>query len=688
MASLPTTPSPLSSEVCPFRSDGLCLKENCMPVKRLSVVMILILLIGFGGGCEDLLNQEEDNPLAALVGTWITTAHHIAKSGDTSQSVDLFAAGVRVSLEIDANGNYVHTWTNSDGSEVDSGTLTADNSTLTVNTGTETFTLSYLLVAGILTITDSNTVWDFDDDGTDEPALEVMVFQQPGSGGDLSLSGLAGTFMASAITVTDNATQSNSTELISRGGFYTLVLQGDGTIDVIMLFPGEDEEDVPVHLTGTASLVNNGTGLHADFPGTEGDGTSEIQVVGTSVILTRSDITWDFGAGEVPATIVVSLEPVTGPTTADLDGFWTATEQLNINPQNPSQTVDALDDKVAMSFRITSAGAFTIWDLRYPEGDEDDDFMDVDEGTFTMVGNVMVLTMGSDDPMLLQVTRSGSDFVVHGYDSEDFDNDGTGDWAAMQIRMTAVMPHTLAEMEGAWTATHWTYVDPENPSTVLNAITERFDIVTWIFDASGGFDVVQSRVDEDIEEFGGNAEIFGNIVRTDDGAGEIHYVVFDLTASAFEFSMSEWTDPFESGTAGAWRTDVRLVPFTPASSTDFEGDWAGTQWELTDPYGVHQGYDMILDGGSFSLTINSGATFSFSIAFPGEAVENGTGTWEIFGDLLMLTDNADGYVSAMQYTVGTGTFSMYSNNDSWDFDDDGMDEPALLNIVVVPPGNN
>jgi hypothetical protein len=286
------------------------------------------------------------------------------------------------------------------------------------------------------------------------------------------------------------------------------------------------------------------------------------------------------------------------------------------------------------------------------------------------------------------VTPSGSNWVIHSYDNHDFDDDGFTEWAALRMTMAPVTTHTLAEMEGAWKATDWTYVSQDNPATTLNAITERHDIVTWVFDALGNFDIVQSRVNEDVEAWGGTSEVFGNIVRSDDGSGEYHYVVFDLDASAFEFSMSDWTDPFQTGSSSSWRVDVRMVPVTPATSADFEGDWVASQWELSDPDGVYSAYDMVADGGSFSLTINAGGTMSFSIVFPGEPTEDGTGTWEIFGDLLLIVDDADGYVSAMQYTVGTGTFTMFSNSDSWDFNEDGMDDPAFLEIVMVPPSFN
>lgn len=654
-----------------------------MLFKRLSAALILLLVIGFAGGCDELLPSEGDDSLAALVGTWISSAHQVTNNANTSQHVNLYAAGVRLTLTIDEDGNYVHTWTDSGGTEIDSGTLTVDGSTMTVNTGTEIFDVSYLVIAGILTITDANSFWDFDNDGTDDSATEITVFQQPDSGDDLSLTDLVGSFKATHFVATDKVNPSNSEDMIAMGGFFTMRVDGTGATTVIIAFP--DNEGGAEILTGTSTLLAGGDSLFTDFPGTEGDATVGLQVVGSSIILARGDVTWNFGAGEVQANLTINLEPITELVFADLDGYWTATQMLLSNPENPGQTLDTMSEKLVFTLGFTTPGQLTYYDYRYRESDDDTNYVDVGTNSYSIIGNIIIMSEG-DEQMVLQATLTGGDLVLRMVSEEyDWDQDGNEDAAIATMTFESVTETSTTELIGAWVATHWTYVDPTNPAITWDAI-ENHETTTMVVEAGGSFEIVQSRPEEGYDRFGGTIELYGNIMRIDDGQGNYMYALFSISSSAFEFSVTDFTDPFGEGTSRSWRTDARLVPFTPAVSADFEGDWTASKFEFTNLANATETYDMIADGGEFDMTIAAGGTFSFSFVFPDQSTENSTGTWEIFGDVLIITDDADSYISVMQYTTGTDTFTMFSNDDGYDFDEDGVTELALLEIVMVPPG--
>lgn len=483
-----------------------------MLFKRLSVAMILLLLIGFAGGCDELLQGDEDDSLTALVGTWISSAHQVTNNANTSQQVNLYAAGVRLTLEIDEDGNYIHTWTDSGGTEIDSGTLTADGSTLTVNSGTETFDVSYLVVAGILTITDANSSWDFDDDGTGESATEIIVLQHPDSGGDLSLTDLVGSFKATHFVATDKANPSNSEDMIAMGGYFTMKVDGTGATTVIIAFP--DNEGGAEILIGTSTLVAGGDSLFTDFPGTEGDATVGLQVVGSSIILTRGDVTWDFGAGEVPASLTIDLEPITELVFADLDGYWTAAKMLLSNPENPGQTLDTMSEKLVFTLGFTTPGQLTYYDYRYRESDDDTNYVDVGTNSYSIIGNIIIMSEG-DEQMVLQVTIAGGDLIIRMVSEEyDWDQDGIEDAAIATMTFEPVTQHSESELVGTWVATDWTYVDSTNPAITLNAIANH-ETVTMVVEAGGNFEIVQSRPEEGYDRFGGVIEFFGNIARID-----------------------------------------------------------------------------------------------------------------------------------------------------------------------------
>jgi hypothetical protein len=355
-----------------------------------------------------------------------------------------------------------------------------------------------------------------------------------------------------------------------------------------------------------------------------------------------------------------------------------------MNPENLSQTYEYMDEKVGMTFEITAGGNFSMYDIRFPESDEDTTPDDIGTEPYEIVGNIMILGTAPDQ-MAVQLVESGSNYQIRYYDGHDWDGDQVSDWSVMIMTIAPITEPSLASLAGTWVATAWDLTDAENPASSYDAIANH-ETFTMEVDGAGNFEMLQSAPADSFERNTGTLAIHGNVLEiTDAAGGDPMYMIFSLGGGAFEFTKGEWTDPFETGTSKAFRLEARLETYTPATSADFVGDWMADSWVFTDLANPMTTYDMIADGGSFSMTIVDDGTFSYSMTFPGETTENSTGTWEIFGDMLVITDDADGWQSAMQYTVGTGTFTMFSNDDSFDFDEDGTDEDALLLITMVPP---
>ena len=654
--------------------------------RRLSLILALLLVVAFAGACDELLTEENGTDyLEALVGTWVTVQHVITNNANASDQVDLFAAGGRTTLVIEADGDFSVSFIDSSGTWNDSGTIEADASTLTLTTDEEVMTMSYLLVAGVLTITYTNSSYDFDDNGTDEDATELMVFQHPEDSGDLELTDLAGSFMGTHFIWSDPAGVHDSQDQIAMGGYFTLKMDAAGNVDVIQLLPGNDEEDGAMILTGTAALAAGGDSLAFTFTEAEASGTMGLQVVGTSVTLTRGDILYSFdGMTESTALLTITMVPVTELTPADVAGWWSVTSQLLRNPNNLSQTHEFNDEKVGMTFEITAGGNFSMYDIRYPESDDDTNADDVNTEPYELVGNVMILGTAPNQ-MAVQLTPSGSDFILRYFDGHDWDGDSERDWSVLIMTLESVTEPSLASLAGTWVASDWDLIEYEGTGATYDAIANH-ETFTMVVDGAGNFEMLQSAPADSFERNTGTLAIHGNVLEINGGPGEDPmYMLFSLGGGAMEFTKAEWTDPFETGTSSAFRLEARLEAYTPATSADFVGDWVSNAFVFTEIDNPTNFYDMVGEGGSFSMTIVNDGTFSFSLTFPGETTENSTGTWEIFGDMLVITDNADGWVSAMQYTVGTGYFSMLSNDDSFDFDENGTDEDALLLITMVPP---
>lgn len=654
--------------------------------RRLSLILALLLVVVFAGACDELLPQDEEDTgnLDALVGTWVTTQHVITNNANTSQQVDLYAAGGRTTLVIEADGDFSVAFVDSSGSWSDSGTVEADDTTLTLTTNTETMTMSYLMVGEILTITYTNSSFDFNDDGTDETATEVMVFQHPEDSGDLDLSDLAGSFKATHFVWSDPSGVHGSEDLIAMGGFFTLKLDVAGNTTVVMGFPG-DEGGAQVQ-TGTSTLVSGGDSLFVDFPGTEGDGTSALQVVGTDITLTRSDVTYNFGGDtELPAVVTINLVPITELSLTSLAGYYSLTSFVLKNPDNAAQSFSETPD-IASTIEIGAGGSFTIIHLSRP--DEDDTTgVETETAAMSVVGNILILDFtDEDEDTVLQATVDGSTVNLRGMgESYDWDNDNVDDPAYVEITIEMITPGVVSDYAGSWTATAWTYTG--------DGVGETFDMVanhamaTMVAESDGSFQMLMAGPCDSFEIQSGTTALFGDLLMvTIVGEPGTQYMWSDVSGSTWTIRKPDHWDFSQMGYDDEGAVlEIVFSSTTPATIGDFTGTWMASQFLLTSIDNPADTYDMVGEGGSFSIDIASDGTMSFSIAFPGESVDNGTGTVEIFGDMVIITDNADGWKSAFQYTLGTGTFSLFSNDDSHDFNEDNEDECATLSITLVPP---
>lgn len=119
---------------------------------------------------------------ADLVGTWdATSAVFTPDAGGTA--IDVVLLGATFEITLNAEGGYTATFIEQPGGtpELEIGTYTVANGVLTltpVGADVETFTIDSL-DGNSLVITDTNAEFDFNDDGTDEPAnLTVRLAKQ------------------------------------------------------------------------------------------------------------------------------------------------------------------------------------------------------------------------------------------------------------------------------------------------------------------------------------------------------------------------------------------------------------------------------------------------------------------------------------------------------------------------------
>ncbi len=114
---------------------------------------------------------------------------------------------------------------------------------------------------------------------------------------------------------------------------------------------------------------------------------------------------------------------------------------------------------------------------------------------------------------------------------------------------------------------------------------------------------------------------------------------------------------------------------------DLAGTWDATTATFEGVVG--SGFvDVIADGGSVTLTITGDGRFTFVLTLPGESPETASGTMHFEEDALVMTfddDPSDPTFFIFFFSDDTLTLA---GEDEFDFDDDGVDEPAILTLVL------
>ncbi|HWP38708.1 MAG TPA: hypothetical protein VNL18_14275 [Gemmatimonadales bacterium] len=132
------------------------------------------LLAGAALACGDTTGVSTDS----LVGTWNATKFEFSNPANSAQKADLVALGGSFTLTIAASGSYTATFQEPGGAaETVTGTISVQGDTLTVSeSGQGSPTRFRASRSGnTLTLDSSDEEFDFDDNGTEEPARLVIV---------------------------------------------------------------------------------------------------------------------------------------------------------------------------------------------------------------------------------------------------------------------------------------------------------------------------------------------------------------------------------------------------------------------------------------------------------------------------------------------------------------------------------
>lgn len=121
--------------------------------------------------------SSQGNVPQEMVGTWHAAQYIMTDKSNPLNQVDLISFGLQVTLIIQNSGHYQSNMIiPGDTTYVDTGMLSLSGTQLTVDSDSEAPTTMTCEMSGNhMTLTDPNSEFDFNDDGTDEPATATVV---------------------------------------------------------------------------------------------------------------------------------------------------------------------------------------------------------------------------------------------------------------------------------------------------------------------------------------------------------------------------------------------------------------------------------------------------------------------------------------------------------------------------------
>jgi hypothetical protein len=113
------------------------------------------------------------------------------------------------------------------------------------------------------------------------------------------------------------------------------------------------------------------------------------------------------------------------------------------------------------------------------------------------------------------------------------------------------------------------------------------------------------------------------------------------------------------------------------------GTWDATVIQLTSVADPGTQVELISQGANGRLVLQADGGFGLSVGIPGEPTEFGNGDWGAT-DVLTLDFGEGDIQGTWQFDIDLNgdTLRLTGADTEWDFDDDGVEDPAKLNLTL------
>ncbi|MBI4419389.1 MAG: hypothetical protein HY560_01075 [Gemmatimonadetes bacterium] len=118
------------------------------------------------------------------------------------------------------------------------------------------------------------------------------------------------------------------------------------------------------------------------------------------------------------------------------------------------------------------------------------------------------------------------------------------------------------------------------------------------------------------------------------------------------------------------------------SIADLAGTWNAQLIEVTNKANASQKVNVGLIGAAFTITVDQSGRYSASFTIPGRAPESESGTARIEQGLLILHRDAPLPERSLMFTLDGNTLTVTDTNAEFDFNSDGVNDPAVLVMVL------
>lgn len=115
----------------------------------------------------------------------------------------------------------------------------------------------------------------------------------------------------------------------------------------------------------------------------------------------------------------------------------------------------------------------------------------------------------------------------------------------------------------------------------------------------------------------------------------------------------------------------------------FAGNWTATRLEFVSTVNPAQRIEVIALGATFSLLLRSNGTWDATLTFPGEPDEDLSGTWTSTVDVFTMVETGGSNTMQFDYLLAGNTLTLTGADGEFDLNDDGVDDPVLINITLT-----